>query len=117
MAKLLAAVEASRAGAGAVVVVGGEPGIGKSRLAEELAACAREHGVRVFVGRCREAGGAPPYWPCVQVLRACTREVEPVALAAHVADRAAELGTIVPELAEALGVQAAAIGAQARATR
>jgi len=108
MAELLAALEASRAGAGAVVLVGGEPGIGKSRLAEELAACARARDVRVLVGRCWEAGGAPPYWPWVQVLRACVREVEPVALAAHVAGRAAELGTLVPELAEVLGVRAAA---------
>jgi hypothetical protein len=53
---------------------GGEPGIGKSRLAEELtwrgqASAARE----VCVGRCWEAGRAPAYWPWVQALRAYLR--------------------------------------------
>src|SRR5204862_20944 len=46
----------------------GEPGAGKSRLADELGRQAAERGARVVVGRCWEAGGAPPYWPWVQAL-------------------------------------------------
>ena len=53
------------------VLLAGEPGIGKSRLAEELATRARDRGARVLVGRCWEAGGAPAYWPWVQALRSC----------------------------------------------
>ena len=56
-------------GRGRVLLIGGEPGIGKSRLIEELAARARGREAQVLVGRCWEAGGAPAYWPWVQALR------------------------------------------------
>ena len=60
----------ARAGRGRLVVLAGEAGIGKSRLADELAARAKVGGTRVLWGRCWEAGGAPAYWPWVQALRA-----------------------------------------------
>ena len=56
-------------GRGRVLLIGGEPGIGKSRLIEEVAARARGREAQVLVGRCWEAGGAPVYWPWVQALR------------------------------------------------
>ena len=59
---------------GRLVLLAGEPGIGKSRLADELIGQARARGARVLVGRCWEAGGAPAYWPWVQSLRAYVRE-------------------------------------------
>ena len=104
MTELLAALEAARAGAGAVVLVGGEPGAGKSRLAEELAAHARDRGMRVLVGRCWEAGGAPPYWPWVQLLRSYVRETDGVLLRAHLARCGSELVTLVPDLADVIDV-------------
>jgi DNA-binding SARP family transcriptional activator/tetratricopeptide (TPR) repeat protein len=67
---LLPAVDAALAGAGGLLLVAGEPGIGKTRLAEALAARGAQRGARVLVGRCWEAGGAPAYWPWVQALRA-----------------------------------------------
>ena len=103
MTELLAALEAAHASAGAVVLIGGEPGIGKSRLAEELAARARERGMRVLIGRCWEAGGAPPYWPWVQLLRSYVREADAGVLRAHMAQSGAELVTLVPELADIIG--------------
>ena len=69
LADLAEALDAALAGSGRVVLVAGEPGIGKSRLAEELSALARARGAEVLVGRCWEAGGAPAYWPWVQALR------------------------------------------------
>lgn len=57
------------AGRGGVVLVTGEPGIGKSRFAEEVSARARDGGFLVVWGRCRETEGAPAYWPWTQVLR------------------------------------------------
>jgi len=58
-----------RDGAGALVLLVGEPGIGKSRLAEEVARLAMRDGARVVWGRAWEAGGAPPFWPWIQLLR------------------------------------------------
>ncbi|MEA2404670.1 MAG: hypothetical protein QOE08_1317, partial [Thermoleophilaceae bacterium] len=100
MARLLGALDSSLAGAGATVLVGGEPGIGKSRLAEELAARARKRHSRVLVGRCWEAGGAPPYWPWVQVLRAYARDTGEAALSSMVAQAGAELATVLPEIGD-----------------
>ncbi|NUR95138.1 MAG: AAA family ATPase [Kribbellaceae bacterium] len=50
-------------------VLVGEPGIGKTRLASELAAQARARGFAVLTGRCSEDEGAPPLWPWIGVLR------------------------------------------------
>jgi tetratricopeptide (TPR) repeat protein len=69
LATLLPIVDGALSGRGGLVLIGGEPGIGKSRLAETLSARAHERGAHVLVGRCWEAGGAPAYWPWVQALR------------------------------------------------
>ena len=66
---LTEALDDAVAGRGRVVLVAGEPGIGKSRLTDELLGRARSRGAVVLVGRCWEAGGAPAYWPWVQALR------------------------------------------------
>jgi DNA-binding SARP family transcriptional activator len=51
------------------VVVEGEPGIGKTRLVEELAARAADRGARVAWGRAHEGEAAPAFWPWLDVLR------------------------------------------------
>lgn len=56
-------------GAGRLVLCTGEPGIGKSRLAQELAGQALAGGTAVAWGRCVEAEGAPAYWAWRQVFR------------------------------------------------
>ncbi len=66
-------------GHGAVFLVCGEPGIGKSRLMEVLATSARADGWRVLVGRCWDGGGAPAYWPWVQVVRAAGGDFDALA--------------------------------------
>ncbi len=73
LATLLDCLEGALAGHGQLVLVSGEPGIGKSRLADELSNRARELGAQVLVGRCWEAVGAPAYWPWVQALRSYVR--------------------------------------------
>ncbi|MER7248926.1 BTAD domain-containing putative transcriptional regulator [Kribbella sp. NPDC000426] len=50
-------------------VLVGEPGIGKTRLASEIAARARPRGFAVLTGRCSDDEGAPPLWPWLGVLR------------------------------------------------
>ena len=69
LARLAGVLEDAAAGSGRIVALAGEPGIGKTRLAGELAAAAAARGVRVVGGRCHEQAGAPPYWPWVQILR------------------------------------------------
>ena len=68
VAELEAGLARTRAGAGGLYLIAGEPGIGKSRLAAEVAARARGHGLAVTWGRCWEAGGAPALWPWREAL-------------------------------------------------
>ena len=91
-------LEAVRAGSGRVFLLAGEPGIGKSRLADELAAMARQGGTRVLWGRCWEAGGAPAYWPWVQSIRALIRTGDPQALRRDLSVGAGDVAQIVPEV-------------------
>lgn len=60
-------------GHGGLVLLAGEPGIGKSRLAEEVSQRAFGRGFCVVWGRCREGEGAPPFWPWTQILRGVLR--------------------------------------------
>jgi eukaryotic-like serine/threonine-protein kinase len=98
LAELTVGLDDAFAGRGRLFLLVGEPGIGKSRLAEELTARARARGGRILIGRCWEAGGAPAYWPWVQSLRAYLREAEPAALRAQLATGAADLAQLLPEL-------------------
>ena len=83
----------------------GEPGIGKTRAAEELATYARVSGARVYWGRCREDEGAPAYWPWVQAIRSYARDADPVALAWQLGGGAAEVAQLIPEVAEKLDIE------------
>jgi DNA-binding CsgD family transcriptional regulator len=56
------------AGQGQAVLVAGEPGVGKTRLAEEAAGRAGALGLAVAAGRAVEDEGSPPYWPFLQAL-------------------------------------------------
>jgi tetratricopeptide (TPR) repeat protein len=96
--RLRNALERAEAGAGSVVLVSGEPGIGKSRLLDEVALAARDGGARVLLGRCWEAGGAPAYWPWIQCLRAYVREVDRETLADQLSAHTADLAQILPEI-------------------
>lgn len=57
-------------GRGRVVLIAGEPGIGKTRLAQEIAMRAEAAGVRVSWGRASDDEGSPPYWIFRQTARA-----------------------------------------------
>jgi DNA-binding CsgD family transcriptional regulator len=68
LARLREVLGEASAGGGSVILLVGEAGIGKSRLAGQCAAMAREAGLRVLVGRTTEDDAAPPHWPWLQVL-------------------------------------------------
>jgi len=70
MAKLRAALADALGGVGRLVLLVGEPGIGKTRTAEEIASDGRRAGALVLAGRCYEGDGAPAFWPWLQILRA-----------------------------------------------
>ena len=99
---LVAGLDDAFAGRGGLYLLVGEPGIGKSRLAEELIAHARARSARILVGRCWEAGGAPAYWPWVQSLRAYIVERDSADVREELGARAGELAQLLPELRERL---------------
>jgi tetratricopeptide (TPR) repeat protein len=90
------AVAATAAGRGGVVLVAGEPGIGKTRLATEAADRARACGVTVAWGRSGQDTGAPAFWPWTQVIRQLSTEVSPGPPAAALGPHAAELAVVLP---------------------
>lgn len=75
LAALRGLLDAAAAGTSGFAALTGEPGIGKSRLAAELAAYAAQAGVRVVVGRCSQDDGAPPLYPWATVLAALGAEL------------------------------------------
>ncbi len=70
MGRLTDALNEARGGRGRLVLLTGEAGIGKTRCASELANVARNSGLGVWVGRSVAGGGAPAFWPWIQILRA-----------------------------------------------
>jgi tetratricopeptide (TPR) repeat protein len=85
-------------GQGALVMIGGEPGVGKTRLAEELLLEARQRGVLALTGHCNEMEGAPPYIPFVEILEATARIVPREAFREALGDAAPEVAKLMPEL-------------------
>jgi tetratricopeptide (TPR) repeat protein len=67
--ELRAGLENAVAGRGRLYLISGESGIGKSRLAEEVAAEATRREFLVLWGRSWQGEGTPPYWPWVQMMR------------------------------------------------
>src|SRR5215831_5323218 len=71
---LRSAVDAAAGGAGGVVLLAGEAGMGKTALASEAAAYARARGAETVWGTCWEGDGAPGFWPWIQVVRALAQD-------------------------------------------
>ena len=78
LATLTTALESAVAGTPTVVLLGGEAGVGKTRLVEEAAARARAAGARVLAGSCVELGGEGlPFGPLAHALRSLMRDTSP----------------------------------------
>lgn len=75
LAALTDLLETAAEGRTSFAALVGEPGIGKTRLASELLATARERGATVLTGRCSQDDGAPPLWPWASVLRDLGRDL------------------------------------------
>ena len=70
LAHLRDALRQAASGHGGVVVLVGEPGVGKTTLAEAATHLAAASGATIAGGRCPDTASAPAYWPWSQVLRA-----------------------------------------------
>jgi predicted ATPase len=102
MGELKAALEEALSGRGQLVMLVGEPGIGKTHTARELAAFASPRGARVLWGRCYEEPGMPPYWPWAQTIRTCVLGWEAEALWAAMGAGASDIAQVVAEVKELL---------------
>ncbi|MEU8923662.1 AAA family ATPase [Kitasatospora sp. NPDC048545] len=79
LASLCRAVDDTAAGRGGLVLLAGEPGIGKTALAAEVVRYARRAGLTAVWGACEDGGVAPGLWPWQQIVRAVTGRTEPFA--------------------------------------
>ena len=103
LGRLVAALEGARAGDGRAVLVGGEAGVGKTRLITELTDLARADGAIVLVGGCLVLGdGAHPYAPFAEALRGLIRRAAPEVLEEVLGPARGELARLVPDLGPAM---------------
>lgn len=102
MTVLRASLADALGGHGRLMLLVGEPGIGKTRTAQELTADARRRGARVFTGRCHEGEGMPPFWPWVRIVRAYLRECDLATLRADLGTGAVDIAAVIAEVRERL---------------
>ena len=95
---LQAKLNSAQGSSGGLVLLSGEPGIGKTRLLEELAIEAQQSGMLVLWGRCWESEGAPPFWPWAELLRGLVRSRGTPLLRAELGAGAALIAQLAPEI-------------------
>ena len=96
--ELSAAMARAIEGRGGVVMIGGEPGIGKTRLCEELARDVRRRGLPALLGRCYDSEAVLPYQPFTEIVQSAIVAVPREALRSALGDAGGDVATIVPEL-------------------
>ncbi|MDP2674150.1 MAG: protein kinase [Dehalococcoidia bacterium] len=102
MDELRAGLEDALSGRGRLLMLVGEPGIGKTRTSEEFATYAGLRNAQVLWGRCYEGEGAPAYWPWVQVVRSYVHDRDPQALMSEMGPGAADIAQIISEVRDRL---------------
>jgi hypothetical protein len=102
LAELEAGVESAIAGRGGLYLVAGQAGIGKTRLAEELASRAAARNVVPLWSRAWEGEGAPSFWPWVQIVRAYLRNAGAETAARDLGPWAPWVAQIAPEVRSSL---------------
>jgi tetratricopeptide (TPR) repeat protein len=93
----------AQGGHGGMVLISGEPGIGKTRLANELIAYARLNGGLVLQGGCYEYEGTAPYLPLAEALRDWAHAQPDDVLRQRTGSSAVELAKLAPEIAARVG--------------
>jgi DNA-binding SARP family transcriptional activator len=102
LTRLHAALPLATGETGGAVLIVGSPGVGKTRLAQELSVRAADAGARVAWGRCSAQETPPPYWPWSEVIRALARDWSADELAEALGPDAATIARLVPEVGERL---------------
>ena len=102
VAKLSQKLQEARNGQGGLVTLVGEPGIGKTRLAEEFVETARNEGATVLWGRCYEGEWTPPYGPFAEAIAEYGARTDPPALRDDLGDGVGPIARLVPALREHL---------------
>jgi DNA-binding SARP family transcriptional activator len=116
LALLLDSLAQAATGRGGLLLVGGEAGVGKSRLAAEVARTAQGRGALVLWGASYEAEGQLPYGPFVAALDGYLA-ARPAAERRALAEVAPELARLVPSLAPAAAAAPTTAGAEDERTR
>ena len=99
-------LDAAQQGRGSVVLIAGEPGIGKTRLLREIAGMARSRNVTVLAGRANESPGSPPYLPFARALGKYVRTMPLDDLRRQLGDSASDVALVVPEIGRRLAHEA-----------
>jgi predicted ATPase len=102
MSRLLACLEKAAAGRGGVVLLAGEPGIGKSHALQQLTGMARAGSAIVLIGRCVEGAWVPPFLPFAEAIAGYGETAGPERLRADLGPAGAALVRIAPRLAQLL---------------
>lgn len=100
LSKLKDAVDTAISGLGSLFMLSGEPGIGKTRTALEIAGYALGRGAQVAWGTCWESEGAPPYWPWIQIIRGVIAERDTQDVGSKLGRSAADISRMIPEVAD-----------------
>ena len=96
LTELMARLDALGSDRGGFVLLGGEPGVGKTRLAEAVLTEARRRGWFCAVGHCYEMEGSPPYLPFLELLEYIARVVPPGRFRQLLGSGAGELAVVMP---------------------
>ena len=96
--EMRAALDDVLSGHGRIVMLTGEPGIGKTRTAQEVAVIAGQCGCEVLWGRCYEGEGVPPYWPWAQPIRSYVQRTKTDQLLSLMGRDAVYIAQIIPDL-------------------
>lgn len=102
MEELKGYVDDALSGRPKLVMLVGEPGIGKTRITEEVSTYARMRNAQVLLGRCYETEGAPSYWPWIQLIRSYVHERPAETLTSEMGPGAGNIAQVVSEVAEKL---------------
>ncbi len=107
----------SAGGTGALLLLAGEPGIGKTTLLESLERQARQRGIAVHGGRSPAATGAPAFWPWLQVVESIAAGLDDDALRQACAGSARPIAQLSATVAERTGQTAPILGDDAQTLR